>query len=117
MKTTRRMFMGVSAAAVMGPTVQAANAAGDGVTDDTAALQAAADAGGLVELQPGTYRISKPLLFDMTRSGYSGIRGPQGAARLIMAGAGPRFASWAIIRARPIRSAFKITLGNGNGFR
>ena len=89
MKTTRRMFMGVSAAAVMGPTVQAANAAGDGVTDDTAALQAAADAGGLVELQPGTYRISKPLLFDMTRSGYSGIRGPQGAARLIMAGAGP----------------------------
>lgn len=89
MKTTRRGFMGVSAAAMIGPAVHAAEAAGDGVADDTAALQAAADTGGLVELKPGSYRITRPLVFDLARSGYAGIRGPQGAARLIMAGAGP----------------------------
>ena len=65
-------------------------ATGDGRTDDTAALQHAIDAGGgVLQLGKGTYRISRALEFDMTRLGYVGIRGEQGASRLVMAGAGP----------------------------
>lgn len=75
-------------AAMLGPGMVAA-AAGDGVTDDTAALQETANAGGVIELQPGTYRITQPLVLDTTRQGYAGVRGPMGAARIVMEGPGP----------------------------
>ncbi|GMU24546.1 MAG: hypothetical protein AMXMBFR13_46200 [Phycisphaerae bacterium] len=65
-------------------------AAGDGTTDDTEALQHAFDAGeGVMQLSAGTYRISRPVVLDLTRRGPGGIRGDGGTARIIMAGPGP----------------------------
>ena len=83
---------------------------GDGRTDDTAALQHAIDAGGgVLQLAKGTYRLSRSLELDATRLGYVGIRGEQGASRLLMAAAGP-----VITAARRPRPTFNRTLGNGN---
>lgn len=82
---SRRSFMG---AAVLAPGLAAVGAKGDGATDDTGALQEAIDKGGVLVLEPGTYRITKPLVLDTRKRGYVGIRGAQGAARLVMAGAG-----------------------------
>ena len=62
----------------------------DGVADDTAALQALADAGGRVELPAGPLRITAPIVIDLQTTGRTAISGG-GAARVIMAGAGPAF--------------------------
>src|SRR5262245_38154302 len=65
-------------------------ATGDGTTDDTAALQHALEAGdGVLALHKGTYRISQPLVLDLTKQGYGAIRGEGGTSRLLMAGPGP----------------------------
>jgi hypothetical protein len=65
-------------------------AVGDGVADDTAALQHALDDGGAtLRLAAGTYRITRPLVIDLTRRGYSAVQGEHGTARLLMAGPGP----------------------------
>ncbi|MBW3542626.1 MAG: right-handed parallel beta-helix repeat-containing protein, partial [Planctomycetes bacterium] len=65
-------------------------AAGDGAADDTAALEHALAAGdGVLELNKGTYRITRPLVLDTTRLGYVAVRGIGGASRIVMAGAGP----------------------------
>ncbi|MEO1994534.1 MAG: right-handed parallel beta-helix repeat-containing protein, partial [Planctomycetaceae bacterium] len=65
-------------------------AVGDGVTDDTSALQHAVDVGdGLLELNKGTYRISRTLLFDTTRIGFGAMRGAGGTTRIEMFGPGP----------------------------
>lgn len=82
MKTTRREFVGVAAAGLAG--VGAVEA---GASEEQ--LQGVIDQGKILDLEPGTYTLSKPLVLDTTRSGYAGIRGPQGAARLVMTGAGP----------------------------
>jgi parallel beta-helix repeat protein len=64
-------------------------AAGDGQTDDTEALQHAIDDGdGVLELSKGTYRITRPIVLDLRKHGYLGVRGEQGTARLVMAGPG-----------------------------
>lgn len=65
-------------------------ATGDGQTDDTAALQHALQAGdGVLRLEKGTYRITSPLVLDLAQQGYGAVLGAGGAARIIMAGAGP----------------------------
>ncbi len=65
-------------------------AVGDGVTDDTQALQHALDAGdGVLRLNKGTYRITKPLVLDLTKTGFGAVRGEGGTSRIVMAGAGP----------------------------
>lgn len=65
-------------------------AVGDGVADDTDALQHTLDAGdGILRLNKGTYRITKPLVLDLTKQGFGGVRGEGGASRIVMAGAGP----------------------------
>lgn len=65
-------------------------ATGDGKTDDTAALQHALEAGdGVLHLNKGTYRISRPLLMDLARQGYGAVRGDGGTSRIVMAGPGP----------------------------
>jgi len=65
-------------------------AAGDGETDETDALQHALDAGdGILRLNKGTYRISRPLVLDLTRQGFSAVRGESGTSRIIMTGPGP----------------------------
>jgi len=64
-------------------------ALGDGVTDDTAAIQKAVDAGvGDVRFPRGVYRISRPLVIDLDKVGPTSLVG-SGTARLLMTGPGP----------------------------
>lgn len=66
-------------------------AKGDGTADDTAALQDAVDrAPGAVQLPPGTYRVTKTILVDLDKVGFTSISGG-GSARVVMTGAGPAF--------------------------
>ena len=70
-------------------TVRDFGAVGDGVADDTAAIQAAVDAGiGEVRLGRGTYRIARPIVIDLDKVGWTSLSGG-GVARLVMAGPGP----------------------------
>ncbi len=65
-------------------------ATGDGSTDDTEALQHTLEAGaGVLHLSKGTYRITRPLVMDLTKQGYGAIDGDGGTSRLVMAGPGP----------------------------
>jgi hypothetical protein len=65
-------------------------AKGDGVADDTAALQHTLDSGdGVLRLNKGTYRITRPLGLDLTKTGFGAVRGEDGTSRIVMAGAGP----------------------------
>ncbi len=69
--------------------VRKLGAKGDGVADDTAAVQAAVDAGvGVVRFPKGTYRLTRTVTVDLARVGWTALRG-DGVARLVMAGAGP----------------------------
>jgi hypothetical protein len=62
---------------------------GDGRADDTDALQRAIDAGtGTLRLPRGTFRISRPLVVELDRVGYTSFVA-DGTATLVMAGAGP----------------------------
>ncbi|REK11135.1 MAG: hypothetical protein DWQ37_14450 [Planctomycetota bacterium] len=66
-------------------------AAGDGQADDTAAVQRAVDAGvGQVRFPAGTYRLTKTVVIDLDRVGYTAVSG-NGVAQIIMAGQGPAF--------------------------
>jgi parallel beta-helix repeat protein len=65
-------------------------AVGDGRRDDTAALQHALDDGdGTLELGPAVYRITRPLVIDLTKRGPAAVIGQGGTSRIVMAGAGP----------------------------
>ena len=65
-------------------------AAGDGQQDDTEALQHALEEGdGVLRLNKGTYRISKPIVLDTTKLGYAAVLGEGGTSRLVMTGPGP----------------------------
>jgi hypothetical protein len=61
---------------------------GDGKADDTAAIQKMIDAGGNVRLPRGAYRITRPLVIDLDRSGFTSLHGG-GVATLMMEGPGP----------------------------
>lgn len=62
---------------------------GDGKADDTEKLQAAVNSGaGSIHLPKGTYRITKPIVVDLDRVGFTAFTG-DGTARIVMAGAGP----------------------------
>lgn len=72
-------------------TVRDFGAAGDGETDDTAALQKAVGAHtGALRLPKGKYRITKPIRIALDKTGYTSIVG-DGTATVIMAGEGPAF--------------------------
>lgn len=65
-------------------------AVGDGVADETDALQHTLAAGdGVLRLNKGTYRITRPLVLDLTKQGYGAVRGEGGTSRIVMAGPGP----------------------------
>ena len=67
-------------------------AVGDGVADDTEALQHAVTEGdGVLHFPPGTYRITKPIEVNLAERGPLGIDGTGGTARVVMAGKGPAF--------------------------
>lgn len=71
-------------------TVQDFGAVGDGITDDTEAIQHAIDDGnGHLELPRGEYRISKTLLVDMEKRSRTSIGGAGGTAKIVMHGPGP----------------------------
>ncbi len=71
------------------PTVRSFGAVGDGQADDTAAVQRAVDAGtGLVHFPPGTYRLTRSIVIDLDRVGYTSLTG-DGVAQIVMAGPGP----------------------------
>lgn len=65
-------------------------AAGDGTQDDTEALQHALQEGdGTLHLTKGTYRITEPLVLDLTKLGFGSIQGDGGTSRIVMDGPGP----------------------------
>ena len=70
--------------------VRELGAKGDGVMDDTAAVQRAVNAGGAVHFSKGTYRLTKTVLVELDKTGFVSLVG-DGTARVVMAGAGPAF--------------------------
>ena len=77
-----------------GFTVHAATPAGlvgDGIADDTAAIQAAVDAKtGSIEFGRGIYRLTKTITVDLDRVGWTSLSG-NGVAQFKMEAAGPAF--------------------------
>ena len=64
-------------------------AKGDGIADDTAAIQALIDAkAGTIRFPAGTYRITKPIVVDLDKVGFTSFVA-DGTAQLVMAGPGP----------------------------
>jgi hypothetical protein len=64
-------------------------AIGDGVVDDTAAIQRAVDSGaGDILFPKGSYRISATILVDLGKIGFTSLSGA-GVAQLVMTGPGP----------------------------
>src|SRR3954452_24500565 len=64
-------------------------AKGDGASDDAAAIQELIDAkAGSIRFPAGTYRISKTLVVDLDKVGFTSLVA-DGTARLVMAGSGP----------------------------
>lgn len=67
-------------------------AAGDGQTDDTAAIRHAIEQGdGVVRFPRGTYRVSETITIDLARLGRTGLVGEHGVAKIVMVAAGPAF--------------------------
>lgn len=70
--------------------VRSFGAVGDGVADDTDAIQHAIDDGdGLIRFPRGTYAISRTLVVDLQKHGRRAISGSGGTAKIVMRGAGP----------------------------
>ena len=70
-------------------TVRDFGAIGDGKADDTAAIQRAVDSRiGDIRLPRGVYRISKPIVIELDKVGFTSVIG-SGTARIVMAGPGP----------------------------
>ncbi|MCP5559517.1 MAG: right-handed parallel beta-helix repeat-containing protein [Verrucomicrobiaceae bacterium] len=66
-----------------------AGVVGDGKADDTEAIQKLVDSGaGVVRLPRGVYRLTKPVVIDLAKTGFTSICG-DGVARLVMEGGGP----------------------------
>src|SRR5262249_37677245 len=64
-------------------------AKGDGVSDDSAAIQEVIEAtAGSIRFPAGTHRITKPLVVDLDKVGFTSLVA-DGSARLVMAGSGP----------------------------
>ena len=71
-------------------TVRDFGAIGDGLTDDTEAIQHAIDDGdGHLEFPRGEYRISRTLMVDLQKRSRSSIGGAGGTAKIVMHGPGP----------------------------
>jgi hypothetical protein len=83
------LAVGSSAREINQGNVRNFGAVGDGVNDDTVAIQKAVDSGpGAIMLSKGVYRIKKPIVIDLDKTGYTSLSGG-GVARIVMAGPGP----------------------------
>src|SRR6266446_6041693 len=73
--------------------VQNFGAKGDGVADDTAAIQhaVAQTDDGLLEFPRGDYRVSRTIEIKLAAHGRLGMTGFGGTGRITMAGPGPAF--------------------------
>jgi hypothetical protein len=79
------------AASAHGKTIRDFGAAGDGKTDDTAAIQKAVDSGnGAIEFPRGIYRLTKTITIDLDTVGFTSLLS-DGTGKVIMAGPGPAF--------------------------
>ncbi|GAB4138551.1 MAG: right-handed parallel beta-helix repeat-containing protein [Thermogutta sp.] len=65
-------------------------AAGDGIRDDTDAVQSAVDRGGAILFPAGRYRLTRTVNVDLAQTGWVSLSG-RGVARIIMEGPGPAF--------------------------
>jgi len=74
--------------------------------DDTAALQALADRGGVIRLTKPEYRLTKPIVVDLAKSGFTCFEGGT-VARVVMAGSGPAFKFLGTHRGSAAPSTFK----------
>lgn len=83
--------------------VSAANAT---EVDDTTALQALADRGGVIRLTKPEYRLTKPIVIDLAKSGFTCFEGGT-VARVVMAGPGPAFKFLGTHRGSAAPSTFK----------
>ncbi|MCA9222227.1 MAG: right-handed parallel beta-helix repeat-containing protein, partial [Planctomycetales bacterium] len=80
-----------SSAAQARDNVRDFGAVGDGMHDDTAAIQKAVDSmTGAIRFPKGTYRLTQPVVIDLDRVGYTSLSG-DGVAKIVMAGPGPAF--------------------------
>ncbi|HEY6168888.1 MAG TPA: right-handed parallel beta-helix repeat-containing protein [Verrucomicrobiae bacterium] len=70
--------------------VRSFGALGDGKTDDTTAIQKAVNAGGGVRFAKGVYRLTRTVVIELDKTGFTSLVG-DGTARILMAGAGPAF--------------------------
>ena len=68
--------------------VKSFGAVGDGIQDDTAAIQRCVARGGVILFPPGTYRITAPIEVRLAETGWIAFVG-NGTARLVMNGPGP----------------------------
>ena len=67
-------------------------AKGDGISDDTIAIQHAVEkSGGDILFPKGSYLITKPIRVMLGNTGPHGFRSEGGTARVLMKGAGPAF--------------------------
>jgi hypothetical protein len=67
-------------------------AAGDGVTDDTEAIQHAVGEGaGQLFFPPGDYLVTQPILLGLPETGRAAVTGTGGTAKIIAGGPGPAF--------------------------
>lgn len=68
-------------------------AIGDGVADDTTAIQRALSEShtGRVYFTKGVYRISETIAIPLKRNGQISLKGTGGGARIVMTGSGPAF--------------------------
>ena len=73
-----------------GSEVRDRGAKGDGVADDTDAIQQAVNVGGPVRFSRGTYRLTRTVTIDLEKNGHLNLAG-DGAAVVRMDGPGPAF--------------------------
>ena len=91
---------------------------GDGVADDTAAIQDAIDRGvGDIRLSKATYRITRPIVVDLDKVAKTSISG-NGVAKIVMDGPGPAFSfSLALTMGRHHRRHFSELSGTARVLR
>lgn len=92
-------------------------AQGDGITDDSPALEHALHEGdGVLRLHKGAFRLSRPLVLNLDQTGPVAILGDGGTTRLIMTGPGPAIQVIGSHRGTSVPSSVSETVGTRERF-